>query len=92
MEMKKTKFLVTTVSAVLAAPFAFVVVTHPTAPPPDAPSKLPLLAAQSLSTGSVGLSNGMIFDTVRGHGISVAPRVDQHPRPAFIAPSPWIMV
>ena len=86
--MNKTTLLATTVSAVLAAPFAFAVVTHPTAPPPDAPSTIPLLAAQNLSNGSVGFSGAMAFDAVLGRGISVAPRVDQNPRPAFIAPSP----
>jgi len=90
--MNKTKLLATTVAAGLAAPFVFAVVTHPTAPPPDAPNKIPLLAAQNLSNGSVGLSGGMAFDAVRGHGISVAPRIDQHPRPVFLAPSPWNVI
>jgi hypothetical protein len=51
--MSKAKFLGSTVAVGLTTPFVFAVITHPTESPPDAPSKIALLAAQNLATGSI---------------------------------------
>lgn len=72
----------------LAAPYLGSALKNPSGPLPDVPKTLAFKALQAFaaSTSSSGASNMVVFDTMFGHEISVAPRFDQNPRPAFIAP------
>jgi hypothetical protein len=88
--MNTNKFIAGGLALSFTAPFIGSVLAHPTAPPPDAPNRVVLYALQQLAVGSSISTVNIAYDTVLGREISVAPRVDQPPRPAFIAP--WIVI
>jgi hypothetical protein len=92
MGMNANKFVAGGLAVTFTAPFIGPVLAHPTAPPPEAPNRVVLYALQQLAVGSSITAANITLDTMLGREISVAPRVDQHPRPAFIAPSPWIVI
>jgi hypothetical protein len=91
--MNANKFVAGGLAVAFTAPFIGPVLAHPTAPPPEAPNKVVLYALQNLAMASSSIAAAnIVLDTTLGREISVVPRADQHPRPAFIAPAPWIVI
>jgi hypothetical protein len=90
--MNKNQLIAGGLALTLTAPFIGSVLAHPTAPPQEPPSRVALYASQQIAIGSSISAGSIAYDTVLGREISVAPRVDQKPRPAFIAPSPWDVI
>jgi hypothetical protein len=85
--MGTNKFVAGSLAFSFAAPFMVPLLAHPTEPPPEAPNKVVLFALQHLAVASsISAPGNIVLDTMLGRQISVTPPVDQHSRPAFIAP------
>jgi hypothetical protein len=56
-------------------------------PLPEAPKKVAFMALQTIASTSSAIGAMSVLDAILGREISVARPVDEHPRPAFIAPT-----
>jgi hypothetical protein len=77
--MDSRKVIAVPLAFALAGPYLGAALTNPSGPLPEAPKKVAFMALQAPSSTAV-------LDTVLGREISIARAVDEHPRPAFIAP------
>lgn len=85
--MKATKSVSFFVAAGVAAPYLADAFKSPGALSVDGPDAVLMAIQVGVSTGSTfGVLHFTALDTIRGHEISVMPRTDLNPRPAFIAP------
>jgi len=86
--VRTVKLIAGMVSFAVSAPYLTAVFNKPGEKPPQSP-KVVLMALQSVAVStSISPTPDMVaLDTMLGREISVAPRIDQHPRPAFISPS-----
>jgi hypothetical protein len=85
--MDRNKVIAGSLAFALAAPYLVRSLTNPNGPLPEAPKKVAFMALQTIASTSSAISAMSVLDAILGREISVARPVDEHPRPAFIAPT-----